>query len=115
MNDDRTDLIDWNRVASLRDDVGDDDFAEVLQLFLDESAEAVDRLVSGLPAEGLERACHSLKGAARNLGFASLAELCASGERSAAAGRHPEVDLAAIAQTFAASRDVLLAGLAPPG
>ena len=36
-------MIDWERVAELKDEVGDDDFAEIADLFLAEVEEQLAR------------------------------------------------------------------------
>lgn len=65
-------LVDWSRVHELRAEIGDDGFAEVVTMFLDESDAAVAQAANGLTPEAL----HFLKGAALNLGFADLAAAC---------------------------------------
>ena len=37
-------MIDWQRVSDLRRDIGEDDFADVVDVFLEEVQEAMDRL-----------------------------------------------------------------------
>lgn len=83
-------MIDWTRVAELKDEIGEEDFADVVALFLEEVGEVVARLRS-TPAPDqdraqLERDMHFLKGSALNLGFAELARLCAAAEKAAAGG-----------------------------
>ena len=79
-------MIDWARVADLYDDFGDADFVEVVDVFLEESDDGVQRLAqSQTPAED-RAAFHFLKGAALNLGFDELSRLCAEGEEAAASG-----------------------------
>ncbi len=76
-------------------------------MFLDEADEVICRLPRATSAPTREVDLHFLKGAALNLGFVRLAQLCDAGER------HPEsADIAAIALAYAQSRDALLAGLA---
>mgnify|MGYP000240406332 FL=1 len=65
-------LINWTRVQELRAEIGDDGFAEVVAMFLDESDAVIARAGSGPTPEDL----HFLRGAALNLGFAELAEAC---------------------------------------
>ena len=102
-------MIDWDRVASLREEIGMADFAEVVEMFLSESDEAVARLVAGKPDPTLEADLHFLKGSALNLGFHHLAALCSAGEKRAAAGA--EVDVPEVAKSFAATRRAFEAGL----
>lgn len=102
-------MIDWDRVASLREEIGTADFAEVVEMFLSESDEAVARLLAGKPEPTLEADLHFLKGSALNLGFRHLAALCSAGEKRAAAGA--EVDVPEVAESFAATRLAFEAGL----
>ena len=78
-------MIDWERVAELKAEVGDDDFAEIAVLFLAEVEEVVSRLIASPVVERLAEDCHFLKGSAVNLGFTAFARLCQIGERLAAA------------------------------
>lgn len=86
------DVIDWGRVAELREDFGEDGFAEVADLFLVEVEEAV----AALPGEDLAGALHFIKGCALNLGFVELAAIC-----TGAGG--PETP-AQVAASFAAAK-----------
>ena len=79
-------MIDWSRVTDLRDEIGNDDFDEVVALFQEEADEVVQNLPACADAKALESALHFLKGASLNLGFADLAQLCQEGERLSAAG-----------------------------
>lgn len=102
-------MIDWARIAELREEVGPDSFDEVAALFLEESDEAVQRLSAGAGAAGLESGLHFLKGAALNLGFSRLAGLCQEGERRAAQGAC-DIDLDQIRAAYQASRAAFEAG-----
>jgi len=104
-------MIDWTRVKDLQDEIGPDDFAEVVELFLEETDEVVGRLRSSPPLTEIESLLHFLKGSAVNLGLATLAQLCADGERRAVRGQPQEVDLAAVATAYARSKDEFLTGL----
>ncbi|RDC73770.1 Hpt domain-containing protein [Rhodovulum sp. 12E13] len=102
--------IDWPRVADLRVEIGDDEFVEVLELFLTDSDEMVEAL-AGQPPSAYEEALHSLKGAALNMGLSGLAEICRQGERLAAEGRAEEVQIALVLTGYAAARAALVSGL----
>lgn len=69
-------MIDWNRVDELRTEVGPEDFIEVVDLFLEEVDEIIDRFRNGAQEENLEETLHFLKGSALNIGFSHLATLC---------------------------------------
>lgn len=113
-------LIDWARVAALRDEIGEDSFAEVAALFLDEVEQVLARLAGagGMDANAAALAddMHFLKGSAWNLGFARFADFCARGEALAAraglSGKRvgAALDLASGIACFAASRRALLSG-----
>jgi HPt (histidine-containing phosphotransfer) domain-containing protein len=97
-------MIDWTRVETLREEVGEDSFVEVVALFLDEVDEVADRFRAAPDVARLERDLHFLKGSALNLGFARLGDLCQTGERMAAEGRADAVDVAEILAVYAESR-----------
>lgn len=109
-------MIDWDRVAELRQEVGEEEFPTVVELFVDE----VEQVTSGLAAISeparLEEALHFLKGSALNIGFRCFARLCSEGESLAAAGRADKVDVASILMCYAQSKAQFLghsgAGLA---
>lgn len=110
-------MINWERVEELKTDVGEEEFPEVVELFLDEVDEVIGRLrdtaKAGPRAEVSEEDMHFLKGSALNLGLDAFAGLCSQAEKAAAAagGRAP-VDLGAILDAYAASRNALLGGRA---
>ena len=98
-------MIDWSRVDELVDEIGAEDFGEVVELFLDEVANAIALLESSDGnAVVVEEQMHFLKGAALNLGFEELAQLCLKGEKSAAAGRPEVVTCAEVRRSFEASK-----------
>lgn len=75
--------IDWSRVSALHDDFGDDAFAEILDVFVEEAAEALQRLEAAQTHAALRDEFHFLKGAALNMGLAAMADICAEGETCA--------------------------------
>ncbi|WP_284324514.1 Hpt domain-containing protein [Cypionkella aquatica] len=93
----------------LRSEIGNDDFAEVVAMFLEEADEVIGRIAKTREAKALEADLHFLKGAALNLGFAQLANLCQDGERRAASG-DTKIDLAQVASSYQASKRALRAG-----
>ena len=102
-------MIDWDRVRELRSEIGPDDFDEVVSLFIEEADGAIARLSPDGGATALAADLHFLKGAALNLGFASLSALCQSGERRAGAG-DLTVDLEAVRIDYAACRAAFESG-----
>jgi HPt (histidine-containing phosphotransfer) domain-containing protein len=105
-------MIDWTRVRELRDEIGNDGFAEVVELFLDEVEEVVMRLRATPDPRTLEQDLHFLTGCAWNLGFTAFGALCHQGERRVAQGMAASVDLAVVLAGYAAARAEFLAGLA---
>ena len=102
-------MIDWHRVRELQDEVGVEDFAEVVELFLEEADEVIARLETGAAPDTLEAEYHALKGSALNLGFQDLAEICAQAERQAAAGDTAGIKPSAAIERYRASKDLFLA------
>ncbi len=106
-------MIDWSRIEELREEVGPEDFPEVAELFLEEAGAAVARLSgtgTGTGTGRLGEDLHFLKGAALNLGFARVGELCAHGEERARAGLPAETG--AILAAWSESRAAFLARMA---
>jgi HPt (histidine-containing phosphotransfer) domain-containing protein len=105
-------MIEWNRLAELRAEIGADDLADVAALFLEEADETVARIAGGLPGAQLEAELHFLKGSALNLGLRALAALCQEGERRAAQGDGAGVDPGQIVSVYQASKAAFLGALA---
>jgi HPt (histidine-containing phosphotransfer) domain-containing protein len=106
-------MIDWQRVETLREEVGPEDFAEVVELFLEEVDEVMRRLAAAPDPARLGDDLHFVKGSALNLGFAELGALCQAAELRVAEGRADEVPLAAILDCYALSRQLFLETAAP--
>ena len=105
-------MIDWKRVEDLREEIGDDDFVEVADMFLEEADQTIRSLGAGMAPQDIEGQLHFLKGSALNLGLSDLAAVCQDGETRAAAGQGACVDLAQIAAVYHASRAALMNRLA---
>lgn len=95
-------MIDWERVRELHSEIGDDGFAEVVELFLDEVEAVV--LMLGTRPDKLEEDLHFLKGSALNLGFRDFGWHCQQGEKRAAAGEGAQVDLPDIRASYDRSK-----------
>jgi len=65
-------MIDWNKVESLKDEIGADDLET---------------------SEDIERSYHALKGSALNLGFTQFAEFCKENELASATPPHSASDV----------------------
>ena len=104
-------MIDWERVDELRDEVGAEDFDEVVQLFLGEVETTISKMREAPDMTTLEADLHFLKGAALNLGFSAFSDLCQKGEHMAGRGEAEAVDLPGILDCFDASCAVFTAEL----
>ena len=98
-------MIDWDRVSQLQEEVGEDDFQEVVDMFLDEVNGEIDSITREQSSQELEAKLHFLKGAALNLGLKAFADLCRVGEDLARDGKKAEVDKAAIVTCYRASME----------
>jgi len=104
-------MIDWTRVAELRDEIGAEDFDEVIEIFLEEVNDVIDRLRAEGTHSDLEGKLHFLKGSALNLGFRDFSNLCQQGESAAAAGNLAAIDLPATIASFDRSKTEFLSGM----
>ncbi|PIE16580.1 MAG: histidine kinase [Rhodobacterales bacterium] len=104
-------MITWDRVNELRDEIGADDFQEVVEIFLEEVDEVIERLKETPDPACYEQDMHFLKGSALNLGFAQFSELCQSYETAAANGKTDVVCLGPLFELYAASKAAFLSGI----
>jgi len=74
-------MINWTRVEELQEEVGEDEFPEVLEIFLEEFEEALAALDNKPPTAP---DMHFLKGSAVTLGFEDTGQLCAKAEKQVA-------------------------------
>jgi HPt (histidine-containing phosphotransfer) domain-containing protein len=72
-------VISIERIEELKSEVGEDDFTEILGLFVAESAAVLERLRMVVDPDEAEELLHALKGSALNIGFDGLAVLCREG------------------------------------
>ncbi len=108
-------MLDWARIAELREEVGEEDFAEVANLFLEEVEETLASLDPQASADTVERDMHALKGACLNLGFSDLSAAAQSGETAARGGDTGGVDPAALRALFDGARAGFLDGARTQG
>ena len=99
-------MINWDRVNELRDEVGLEDFREVLAMFLEEVEDTMVRMIAAPNVATLEADMHFLKGSALNLGFAEFGDLCQAGEKAAMRGQGDTICLDEIYESYAASKSV---------
>jgi histidine phosphotransfer protein HptB len=102
-------MIEWDRVNELRSEIGAEDFAEVVALFLAEAEDVFARISIAEGPAALEANLHFMKGAALNLGFREVARLCQEGERRAALG-DCAMDLNRLRRSYANSKAELSSG-----
>lgn len=105
-------MIDWSRVIELQEEVGADDFDEVVELFLEEVEAVIERLRDSPEPERLEEDLHFLKGSAMSLGFREFSTLCQVGERASSSGCATAVDIAGIIHSFETSKTQFIGHLA---
>lgn len=97
-------MIDWIRVNELKDEIGSDDFSEVIALFLIEVEETLTRMNAAQnDAKQMQDLVHFLKGSALNIGFSELAEACSSAEKNSAGGKI-SIDVSEFRQLYDQSR-----------
>jgi HPt (histidine-containing phosphotransfer) domain-containing protein len=105
-------MIDWDRVAELRNEIGAEDFAEVVEMFLEEADEVAATMTANNTPDAVESALHFLKGSALNLGFRDLAQLCQIGEKAASMGHVGGIDLLQVVAVYEQSKSTFKAGKA---
>lgn len=99
-------MIDRDRLNALREDIGEEDFADVASLFVHEIGEKLISLKAAPNAASADD-FHFLRGSAVNLGLTAFAEACTMAEGACRAGQ--PADIAGVAAAFAAA----MAALAP--
>ncbi len=104
-------MIDWPRVKELREEVGAEDFGEVVDLFIEEVEEVISKLSENLDRTQLEQDLHFLKGSALSLGFQAFSSLCQDGESKSALGKADAVDVPAIISEFQTSKTTFISEL----
>lgn len=95
-------MINWDKVEELREDIGAEDFGEIVEVFLQEVEEELASL-PGKAVSELAASMHFLKGSALNLGFEGFAEKCLQGERAAT-----EIEIPALLSCYDASKSQFL-------
>ena len=96
-------MIDWDRVAELKTEVGEDDFAEVAEMFFTELEEVIGRL-DPTDAGALASDLHFLKGSALNIGLSDVSRLCLEVETRLRCGEDVARAIGSIRDAFFDSR-----------
>lgn len=100
-------MIDHDRIAELREEVGENDLAEVLQLFCEEVEETLERLAKGVFGD-LAEEMHFIKGSALNIGMTEVGRLCQQAEKALRADAGCKPDIAPIAGAFRNAKGAIL-------
>ena len=87
---------------SLKSDIGEEEFDEVVILFVAEIGEKIESLLSN-PADATADDFHFLKGSAANLGFVAMSAACDEAEEACRSGSSGNI--AAVASAFDAALD----------
>ena len=99
-------MINQTRLNELKEEVGEDDFAEVFEIFCEEVEEVLDRLEATPPSQLAER-LHFLKGSALNIGFDELGALCQTAETRLKNDPSATIDLPTIRARYQSSKAAL--------
>lgn len=106
-------MLDWTRISELQNDLGEDGFAELAVMFLDEIEQALDGLPGVSDPVMLAETLHMIKGCALNLGLGTVANCAAQLEQQAAGATGLEQELLALQEKFLASRQEFLSHFDP--
>ncbi|MCK0141375.1 Hpt domain-containing protein [Aliiroseovarius sp. F20344] len=102
-------MINWNRVNELKDEIGEEDFGEIAEIFLEEVEEVIERLKASPDPKLYEQDMHFLKGSALNLGFRDLSDICGQNEQAAAQGQVSSIQLGPVFDAYSQSKSEFLA------
>jgi len=104
-------VIDWKRVAELRDEVGEENFGEVIDLFLFEVEDELARLTASHAMATWATRLHFLKGNALNLGFTAFSALCQAGETAANTNSESDIDIDGLLSCYEQSKQAFIRGM----
>ncbi len=91
-------MFDKGRIEELRQDFDDEDFDEIIMLFLDEVEQRLTE-ITDCDCADISGTLHFLKGSAANLGFVSFNQACELAETT----QSPH-DIAAVARIYEESK-----------
>ncbi len=100
-------MINTARIQELKDEVGEDDLIEVIELFCEEVEEVLDTLETTDPAQ-MPAQLHFLKGSALNIGLDAVSSLCMEQERHLKSDPNAKADIEGIRAAYTASKAALL-------
>ncbi|MEO1537422.1 MAG: Hpt domain-containing protein [Pseudomonadota bacterium] len=101
-------MINKTRIEELKAEVGEDDFAEVVELFFEEVEEVLDELDAASPGS-LGEKLHFLKGSALNIGMDELGAQCRMAEGCLSRNESDTPNVSMLRATYEASKAELLA------
>lgn len=99
-------MINWDRINELRQEVGEEDLAEVLVLFCEEVEEVLDQLDTVLP-DAMPSQLHFLKGSALNIGLTEVGKLCRTEEEKLARDSAANAEIPAIRAAYLTAKEEL--------
>lgn len=105
-------MINQSRINELREEVGEDDLLEVVDIFCEEVEEVLSDLDQAPPPE-IPGKLHFLKGSALNIGFDQLSEMCRQQELRLRDTPDAAADIAAIRAAYVAAKSSLNTILSP--
>ena len=100
-------MIDWPHVRKLQQNVGADDFTEIVELYFSEVEETLDRIQEKGPTA---TDMHLLKGSSANMGFVAFSKACQIAEH-ALQNAEIECDLVAVKECYRDSVTAFVNGL----
>lgn len=106
-------MINWDRIRELRDEVGEDELGEVIELFCEEVEEVLG-LLEQTAREDLPSRLHFLKGSMMNIGLDKVSAICRSEESRLKAHSSAQPNFAAIRSAYEHAKGGLL-GLTEQG
>jgi hypothetical protein len=92
-------MLNMARIAELKAEVGEDDFAEVFDLFREEVEEVLEALPT-VPQAELPGKLHFLKGSAFNIGLEGVGERCRLEEKRLIEDPQATPDIAGIRSLY---------------
>lgn len=96
-------MVNWDRLSELREEVGEDDLAEVVTIFCEEVEEVLAILDVAAVAE-IPNHLHFLKGSALNIGFKTLTERCQREEAKLKKDPNATLDILGIRSDYISSK-----------
>ena len=100
-------MINESRIAELKADVGEDDFAEVVELFCEE-VEGVLAELEITTQDALPEKLHFLKGSAQNVGLDQVARLCMAAEANLKTHPMSRPEISPIHEAYWSAKPLLL-------